>query len=85
MSQRLALLPNAFFCVVSCNGMSSRTVAKKLKKPREGEAPENQQILELGELFEFPLSNDAWMRSIVVLCRFFMFFTYEPRSRTNSM
>ena len=55
MSKRLALSPllPAFFCVVTCNGMSSRTVAKKPQK--QAEADERAAF---GESFEFPITND---------------------------
>ncbi|CAK9043518.1 unnamed protein product, partial [Durusdinium trenchii] len=59
MSKRLTLAPNAFFCVVSCNGMCSRTVAKRPQKTVDGPGPGTSLgIIDLGEIFEFPITND---------------------------
>lgn len=66
MSKRLTLAPNAFFCVVSCNGMCSRTVAKRPQKTVDGPGPGTSLgIIDLGEIFEFPITNDARRRFIL--------------------
>eukprot|EP00913_Durusdinium_trenchii_P002142 g1979.t1 len=70
MSKRLTLAPNAFFCVVSCNGMCSRTVAKRPQKTVDGPGPGTSLgIIDLGEIFEFPITNDARELQLAACCR----------------